>query len=252
MKNVTKIATKPANYSVDDMYAYYIKKLLDENPHYVIRGKSRTGETTRFSTVYHYFDNELKHVESQIYRKKKELNELLDEERTILILNEISDIEVAIKAFEIKRKELLLKSKSVKKIIDYSKFKQILAVYNKRAGDKIIEGKKVNLLNGLGYLVAKRVERNFNNKAVNWVETDKLRDENGELPIRDGKKVMIYFIDEDWCRVAWVKTTAIRNISVYSFVPSGGQKGKGFRQAFSKALKDNPLLMLSFEYYPRK
>jgi len=244
-----KIATKPATFSVNDMYAYYVEKLVEENPHFVIKGLSREGKVTRFSEVFHYNDNEVKFVDRQIARKQEELIELIDNKNPNN-LTEISDVEIAIKVFEVRRKELILRSKEVKKIIDYKTFKNILTVYNTKAGEKIIDGKKVNLLNGLGYLCGRRVERNFNKKSINWEETDKLRDKDGNLPIKNGKKVVVFYTNDDWCRVAWCKTSAIKNVSVYAFVPSGGQKGKGFRQTFSKAIERNPALALKFEYFP--
>ncbi len=89
------------------------------------------------------------------------------------------------------------------------------------------------------------MEKEFKEILVEW---------QGDLPIdtRTGKKKRIFFTDTDWCRVAWFKVKGVKNLSVYSFVPSGGQPGKGFRQTFSKANSENSLLRTNYIFAPFK
>lgn len=239
---------KPNVLSVKDMYIFYISEKIKSN-HSLFRNPK--GELCYSSS------KELDMIGRQIEAKKDEYGYLLEKDnKSLQDMNDISDIDVALKNFELKKKELQKDITKVKKIMDYILFKKILKAYNTKAGDRIINGEKFNLLNGLGYILGKRIERTHSNQKVDWGETNKLRDLTGELPIdaKTGKKKLIYFIDDEYCRVGWKKVHGIKNISVYGFEPAGGETGKGFgkgfKKKFSKAINDNPLLKLKFEYFP--
>ena len=131
-------------------------------------------------------------------------------------------------------------------IIDYPMFQKILQTYYTLAKTVIIQGGEFNLGNNLGVIAARRVERNHKNKSVNFVETAKQpRKENGK-PER-----VIYYTDDDWCRIGWVKSRKIQDQTFYEFRPtSNDMRGGGFKHEFSQALQKNPLLKFKYKYYP--
>lgn len=133
----------------------------------------------------------------------------------------------------------VLPSGNKKVIMTYALFRKVLETYNQMAVDHIIEGGRFELGNRLGYLEAKRVERNFNHPRINYIATQRARRIEPEHPA-------IYFTDEDYCAIAWVKSHQIKNESVYSFVPAN----YSFRDKFSKTLTANPILKYNYKYYP--
>jgi hypothetical protein len=118
-------------------------------------------------------------------------------------------------------------------------------VYLKEAKTHIIEGGQFNLGNYTGFIAARRVERNFANPKVNWEETAK----QPKGPTGKASK-LIYYTDDDWCRIAWNKLGRAVAYSHYKFVPTGGALGVGFKTDFIAALKYNPHLKFKYPYYP--
>lgn len=103
---------------------------------------------------------------------------------------------------------------------------------------------------GVGYIYSQVIERNHSTKSINWNETNKLRDEQGNLPLnKDGKVKMIYFTEDEWLKVNWKRGT-IDNINSYKFIMADGKVGLGFRNMFSDQNKFNPNLKLNYEYVP--
>lgn len=134
------------------------------------------------------------------------------------------------------------------KLMTYELFKKIMHLYYKKAQEQIIAGKTINMLNGIGYIQAVRVERNHLKKAVDWQSSYQLGEKN---PV-NGKMKLVYFTDDDWCRIAWHKHGQLNNETAYEFVPSEtGSTDKGFKNQFVKALKANPLLKFEYKYCPR-
>lgn len=130
-------------------------------------------------------------------------------------------------------------------IITYPLFKRILEEYFTAAKEAIINGHEFNLKNNLGCIAARRVERNYANKSVNWVETNKQpKKENGKA------SKIIYHLDEDWCRIGWEKRTSFVALKDYKFVPAPSDgRGGGFVTEFSRALSHDPLLKFKYNYY---
>jgi hypothetical protein len=246
---MNKIAVKPKNYSTQDIFKFYVKNLIKNDPSlYLMIAKLE---------LYKLHSKDLPIIVKQLEAKKLELHQLHLEKADfyrseVSIETDILDCEVAIISFEKRIKHIKTKSHNRTKIIDYITFKKVIATYNQAAAKKIIEGKKLDLLNGLGIISARRVERNFNNKAIDWGETNKLRDSEGNLPKKNGKDVRIFHIDEDWLRVGWIKSKApIRNLNVYSFAPAApNSKGEGFKKDFIRANKSDPNLRLNYDFYP--
>lgn len=134
------------------------------------------------------------------------------------------------------------------KVMTYELFKRIMHCYYKKAQEAIIAGKVVNMLNGVGYIQAVRVERDHKKKAVDWQSSHELNERNPE----NGKLKLVFFTDDDWCRVGWQKHGRLNNETAYEFVPSEtGSTDKGFKNQFVKALKSNPLLKFQYKYCPR-
>lgn len=126
-----------------------------------------------------------------------------------------------------------------KVVMTYALFRNILETYNKIGVEHVIEGGRFEIGNRMGYLEAKRVERNFNHPRINHIATKRARDKEPDHPA-------IYYTDEDYCAIAWVKSHQLKNESVYSFVPAN----YSFREKFSKTLNANPILKYNYKYYP--
>ena len=242
----SKLIFKPNNYTIKDTYAFYIKNLIKKHSSYFIH---------KSGAVYNDLNNEISYIIKVLKLRKEEEAELnfkiRNEEGNLYSLRtDLSDVKIAIEALEKRRKEIIKDPNSKVKIIDFKLFKKILLLYNTKAGDKIIHGHKLALGPSLGFLEARRVERNFSKKVPDWYKSNKLKEENGgEYPTgKDGKKLLIYHSSEEWCRVYWQKNNTLINGSAYYFLPSGGQPGRGFRQAFSRANSNDPKLKLLYPF----
>lgn len=124
--------------------------------------------------------------------------------------------------------------------MSYTWFRAIIEKNNSKARTYVINGYKYNLGFGLGYLLARRIERDFSKPRVNVVATVLHRKSSNT-------KDTIYYLDDDYCRIAWHKVGDVRNESVYLFKPC-----KDFRLTFSQALFDNPVLKYKYLFFPLK
>lgn len=120
----------------------------------------------------------------------------------------------------------------------YTWFRAIIEKNNTKAKEYIINGYRYKLGPDLGYILARRVERNFSKPKVDVIATMKYRKETG-------LKTTIYFTDDDYCRIAWHKLGRVRNESVYLFKPC-----KEFRLTFSQALIKNTVLKFKYLFFP--
>ena len=141
-----------------------------------------------------------------------------------------------------------------KEVMSWSLWKKIIEEYYFRAKTKIIQGEDFRIGGSLGIIRMIRVERNYEKKTINWGATRKL---NKFKP--DGKPLLVYFTDEDYCRVGWAKTTRIPNISSYNFTAAHRSSttdrtsaSKGFRQELHRALKMDPSLKYRYKFHPYK
>lgn len=124
----------------------------------------------------------------------------------------------------------------------YTWFRAILEKNNTKAKEAIIRGERYNLGQYLGFLLARRVERDFSKPKVDIIATVAYRKEH-----TDRTKTVIYFTDEDYCRIAWHKLQGVKNESVYEFKPA-----KDFRLAFSAAITKDPGLKFKYLFFPLK
>lgn len=122
-------------------------------------------------------------------------------------------------------------------VMTYTMFKSIITMYNKIAQEYVTEGVPLRLGHGLGYLQARRIERNFNRLHVDIISTMQER--------RRGVETTIYHTDEDYCRIAWVKLHCITNESYYEFRPC-----KAFKSVFSNNNKERPWLKFEYKFVP--
>lgn len=134
---------------------------------------------------------------------------------------------------------------TVQPMMSYPKFRNIIETYFHRAQKYIIRGEVLSLGNNLGKIGGRRVERNHKNKQVNWAKTKAMWDRKGE------KKGLIYFTDEEWCRIGWNKPGKIKNEKFYRFTPTEGNSRTdvGFKKLFSAANLADPLLKLQYRYF---
>lgn len=159
-----------------------------------------------------------------------------------------------IENYYIYNKEYDLNNKlKIVEVFSYPRFRDIIELYFKKAKEAVIEGQCVNMTNGIGKIAIRRVERNHKNKSINYAKT-KLQPKVW-CPIRN-KEVytkIIYFTEDNYCRIGWHKFGKIKNESTYEFLPSKMSRGgTGFGQQLSKALNNDPLLKYRYIYYPLK
>jgi len=124
-------------------------------------------------------------------------------------------------------------------VMTYALFRRILETYNKMASDMIIEGTQFNLGSKMGSILARRLGRNFNKLQPNFEETRKLRLVEPNHPI-------VYYTDEDYCKICWKKSCQITNETFYSFDPSNS----GLKRKFIDANKANQILKFNYPFYP--
>jgi len=124
-------------------------------------------------------------------------------------------------------------------IMTYALFRRILETYNKMAADMIVEGTIFNLGSRLGNIRARRLGRNFNKLQPNFEETRKLRQTEPDHPI-------VYYTDEDYCKICWKKSCQITNETFYSFDSSNS----GLKRKFINANKANPVLKYNYPFTP--
>jgi hypothetical protein len=135
-------------------------------------------------------------------------------------------------------------------VMTYSRWFNAIAVYLGKARERVIEGDRFRMGN-IGWLHAKRIERNFRNKQINWKLT------NSQEKIFDKEKqkwvpaCKVYYTGDDYCRIGWTQRRG--HAMLYKFLPTNSSlKHVGFKQQFSNANMQNPALKLRYIYYPYK
>lgn len=140
----------------------------------------------------------------------------------------------------------------VVEVMNYRRWKAIMTAYFTSARQAIIYKGEGLSLGHLGLIQAKRVDRNPNNRMIDWGATDKRPRMIGE----DGKErpdVYIYFTDKDYVMIGWSKYQHYVNEKMYEFEPSNGnRKTDGFKEEFVKANKTSPVLRMLYRYFPMK
>lgn len=145
----------------------------------------------------------------------------------------------------------------VEEVMSYPRFRQIIEAYFARAKRAIIQGEALNMRCSLGKICAKRVERDFRKKKqrrINWNKTKRIPDNLvwNEAKQKHVYRKVVYFTDDDWCRIAWNKNGQVRNETLYEFKPSARGSGgtQGFKKEFVDAQKQDPLLKFRYFFNP--
>lgn len=251
-----KKITKPASFSTKDTFLFYCNNKIKNNSAYYLKE----------DTLYLNVDHQLDLLEEEISNRREEY---------IVACEELSespyDFDCKKKTDKLKARLRVLTNRVVDLdttptknvfIVDLEMFKNIIFTYNKQAQDEIIDGKRLNLKNGLGYIEARIVERNFKKKTIDHNETQKrkrallasgTKEEDLYHSVKNpngGTKYTVFVTDDDWCRLSWDKMGKCKNVSVYEFKPTDSRsRFDGFKNRFSKAIKDNPLVKLKYKRY---
>lgn len=141
----------------------------------------------------------------------------------------------------------------VTELFSYKLFREIISRFFQKSKEHLIEGRAISMTNNLGKIIIRRVERMHRKKTINYAKT--LQQPKVWCPIRQKeiREKIIYFTDDDYCRVGWHKVGKVKNESAYKFVPSKqSYTGVGFGQQLSRALNADPLLKYRYIYYPVK
>lgn len=162
------------------------------------------------------------------------------------------------------------KTKNPKAREPYWMFKEVIARFNKKAADSVIFGQVLNFGNKIGYLLIKKIKRNYEKPVVDWGESKRVKSElikagltPKEAGSTEGHDWLVYFSDAWYLRWAWVKRRVcrVKNQTVYKFTPTSnrsktagdnspaklGNKGK-----LVLANKLNPTLHLVYDNHMRK
>lgn len=153
------------------------------------------------------------------------------------------------------RKQMFFSHSHQGLVISYEIFRKVIEEFLGKAKTAIINGDAVHFTH-IGYICAKRVERDFRKKNQRIIDWGKTRKQEKVWNDEAGKEVFpryIYYSDDDWCRIAWIKP-GIKGETAYEFDPAApNSKGtKGFRKEFSQAVKADPLLKYKYLYAPIK
>lgn len=134
-------------------------------------------------------------------------------------------------------------------VISYPRFRAVLESYFRNARSRIIRGETFQLWNQIGSISARRVERNFSKKVVDWAATNRQNKRDPET----GKLVLVYFDTPDWCRIGWNRPKSKKKISKikqYEFKPADGRGKGGFNDEFREIMETTPAVRLAYDYHP--
>lgn len=125
-------------------------------------------------------------------------------------------------------------------------WKETVERFYHKAKYAIISGETLKIGSNLGKIRGARIQRSFTTPKIDWRATKELNMMEGEFL----KKV--YYTDDDYCRIQWLKYQMVPNETHYCFDPAekNTKAKKGFKIEFSQALTKNPLLKYKYKYYP--
>lgn len=149
------------------------------------------------------------------------------------------------------------KDNKIIEVITYPKFRRIIEVFFDKAKRAIIAGETYKIGSYLGKICARRVERDFRKKTqrrINWEATRRQPKIWNEEKQKEVYKHVIYYTDDDWCRIGWNKPENAGGegfSKFYEFKPTKDSRaGTGFAQQFTAALKADPILKYAYLFYP--
>lgn len=256
-KKRTNVIT-PKTFGMRDIYFYYINLKVKEDSSYFIEKEVLYMDVEEKKKL---LKDKIKYYEDKI-RYIKEVISYREDKITIDISKNLYTANSTAR----KLKNILTKlpSKDIIKVIDYPIYKSIIKTHNELLQDKLIHGYRFLLSSNLGYLEPRIIARNHKKKSIDHNATrlrkKKLLDSGVDInelyhsiDNPTGKiKYTVYFTDDHYLRMSWSKSYKLPNISVYRFEMSGGQKGKGFRNKFTKSVKENPHLKSLYSVHQKK
>lgn len=152
----------------------------------------------------------------------------------------------------------------------YWMFKEVIGRFNKKCADAVIFGQVFNFQSRLGYLLIKKIRRNYEKPVVDWGESKRIKTqliESGLIPKGPdnpkGEDWLVYYSDPWYLRWAWVKRRVckVKNQTVYKFVPTANRSKKAGDNSLAKlgnkgklvlAQKINPSLHLAYDKHMGK
>lgn len=140
-------------------------------------------------------------------------------------------------------------------VLNYSRFRKVIEHFFDRAKHAIIQGEAIDITSSVGKICGCMVQRDFTKKGqrrINWGATRKYPLVWSEIKGRMEYQTLVYYTNDDWCRIKWVKTCQLTNESTYEFKPAAPNSAKttGFTKEFSEALKNDPLLKYRYLFNP--
>ena len=195
----------PKTHHTNDIWQYYVKNLLANNPDW----------TTGWNK-----DTSLQHRKNYyIYRPYDKFDEKLRYKKV--------------------------------EVINFGVFKEVVEDLFERAKHAIIRGEVLNLYNKMGRIHMVRIQRNFKKKSVDFYKTKKYPLIQDPVTGIIKREHIVYFTDDEYCRVAWSKSRMIANQVFYRFRPTKNlSSGKGFNQQIHQALTENKRLKYKYLFKP--
>lgn len=148
--------------------------------------------------------------------------------------------------------------------VPYWMYKEVLSRFNRKASDAIIFGSFLNLGANLGYILIRKIKRNYDKPKPDWGESNKIKAQliaDGKTPKDqknpNGEEWIKFYSDPWYLRWAWMKSTCrVKNQSVYAFAPTSNRSKKAGDNSLEKlgnkgklvlANRKNPTLHLLYE-----
>lgn len=137
-------------------------------------------------------------------------------------------------------------------VITYKTFSESMHTFFELAKERVCQGDTLVFKGRLGNIRARRVERNHAKPTVNFARTAAQPRVWNEEKQKTVPSKVIYYTDDDWCRIGWHKGKFPETPFVYyEFRPTKDlRSGRGFNQMLTKALNERPFLKYKFIYYP--
>ena len=145
-----------------------------------------------------------------------------------------------------------------REMMSYNRFRKVIEHYFDRAKKAIIQGEALDMTNGVGKILGCMVERDFTRagqRRINWAATKKLSETVPKIWDEQKQRFvyakLVYYTNDNWCRIKWHKHYTIENETKYEFKPTAPNRDKsGFTKEFSDALMADPLLKFRYLFNP--
>lgn len=213
------------SYVVYDIWLSYVTKLLEQNPTWLTR-----------------------HAKSLSHFKIVKIERTIKERLVSVTKKRANGPQQSM----IRRKYIVKKEVE---IMNYNWFRKLVEHYFDRAKQAVIKGEAIDITNSVGKIVACMVQRDFTKKAQRRVNYGATRKQPRVWDERLGKSVpetIIYFVNDDWCRIKWMKTKNLAGELSYEFKPAAAnaKRTSGFKLEFSESLQKDPLLKFRYLFNP--